>query len=294
MSRVSEILTQNDKPALLIGNGINRFNNNTSSWQDLLGDLAQQLNLNLSREEIGEMSNTEFYDILDLARPLEDRSSLQRQFCDLMKSWEPSDHHTTIVNWARRHHVPIITVNFDENLSKSVDVRYHVGKAFTDWYPWSSYFSDNRVVEPRRSFAIWHAHGMVRYSRSIRLGLRHYMAATRRAHQWIYGGEGALRSVAKPDEQGWKGQGTWLDVLFFSPMMVLGFGLNKDESFMRWLFLERARLYKINPTREAKVWFLDIAEDSNLHRRPFFERIGMEYVNVPNYEEIYENVAWCL
>ncbi len=278
MTTISEILGQRRKPALLIGNGINQFKGSAnSSWKDLLTRLAARYQLDLTPKEMDEMSNTEFFDILDLAKPLEDKSSLQRQFCDLMKSWQPTDHHNTIVGWAQRHQVPIITVNFDENLSKAIDARYVVGKGFTQWYPWSSYFSDREIDDPRSSFAIWHAHGMMRYSQSIRLGLTHYMGAVQRARPWVYHGDEALRRVAasKPGDAQWKGRNTWLDVLIFSPMMIFGFGFNKDENFLRWLFLERARLHKINPDWKARTWFIDTPRSGSLHRKPFFEGLGI-------------------
>ena len=211
-----------------------------------------------------------------------------------MKSWKPSNHHNTIVSWAQRHSAPIITVNFDENLSQAVNAKYYAGKGFTDWYPWSSYFSNREIADPRRSFAIWHAHGMTRYARSIRLGLTHYMGAIQRARPWVYSGEKALRPLAKRGEDGWQGQNTWLDIAFRCPLMIVGFGFNKDESFLRWLFLERARLHKINPDWKTKAWFLDTPQNGSLHRKPFFEGLGMEYVSVPAYSEIYENPTWQL
>ena len=294
MTKISKILDRPRKPALLIGNGINQFKSSaSSSWKDLLGKLAATYDLNLSQKEMDEMSNTEFFDILDLAKPLEDRSSLQRSFCDLMKSWEPSEHHQTIVSWAQRHQAPIITVNFDENLSKAIDAKYIIGKGFTQWYPWSSYFSDQQINDPRTSFAIWHAHGMMRYSQSIRLGLTHYMGAVQRARTWVYRGDNALRGLAaKRGEATWTGQNTWLDVLFFCPLMIFGFGFNKDENFLRWLFLERARLHKINPSWKAETWFIDTPRNGSLHRRPFFEGLGMEYVTVTDYADIYEEAKW--
>jgi len=293
LTKVSEILAQRDKPALLMGNGINQFNNSaSSSWSELLSKLAVANNLRLSPQEMSEMSNTEFFDILDLAKPKEDRSSLQRQFCDLMKSWKPSDHHSNIVSWAQRNSAPIITVNFDENLSKSIGAEYFLGERFTDYYPWSSYFADRRIGDPRQSFAIWHAHGMMRYSRSIRLGLTHYMGAVQRARSWVYHGKESLRALSSRDDEEWQGGSTWLDILFFSPLMIFGFGFNKDETFLRWLFLERARLHKFNPLWKAKTWFLDTPKSGSLHRKPFFEGLGMEYVSVPSYSDIYENPVW--
>ncbi|MCZ4269085.1 hypothetical protein O4H48_14405 [Rhodobacteraceae bacterium G21628-S1] len=288
-----EDIIEKERPALLIGNGINRHNSNaSSSWDELLAELARQYGLKLTKEEASEMSNTEFFDILDLARPKEKRSSLQEEFCSLMKKWEPSDHHAEIVNWARRSQSPIMTVNFDENLSKAAEARFfRRGEHFTHYYPWSSYFSDHEIRDPRSSFAIWHPHGMMRYKTSVRLGLTHYMGSVQRARPWVYKRNG-LRFEAKVSENSWRGSNTWLDVLFFCPIMIFGFGFGKDENFFRWLFLERARLHKLRPNWKAKTWFIDTGDTDRKLRRPFFEGLDMEIVTVPDYSDIYENPVW--
>ena len=282
-----------ERPALLIGNGINRYNSSaSSSWDELLAVIAKKQGLTLTENEASEMSNTEFFDILDLARPKGDRSSLQEEFCNLMAKWVPAEHHAEMVGWARRHRAPIITVNFDENLSKAVDARFfRRGEHFTHYYPWSSYFSDRDIGDPRSSFAIWHAHGMMRYKTSIRLGLTHYMGSVQRARPWVYGRNG-LRANAKTNENSWRGSDTWLEVLFFCPLVLLGFGFGKDENLLRWLFLERARLHKLRPDWMAKTWFVDTGATDLERRRPFLEGLGMEVVTVAEYTDIYENPAW--
>lgn len=295
-SRVSDPLEDvlnRERPALLIGNGINRYNSNaSSSWNELLAALARKQGLILTENDASEMSNTEFFDILDLARPREDRSNLQEEFCNLMANWEPADHHTEIVGWAQRHRAPIITVNFDENLSKAVGARFfRRGEHFTHYYPWSSYFSDREIGAPRTSFAIWHAHGMMRYRTSIRLGLTHYMGSVQRARPWVYNRNG-LRANAKISESSWLGSYTWLEVLFFCPLVLLGFGFGRDENFLRWLFLERARLHKLRPNWKASTWFVDTDAPVRKHQRPFLAGLGMEVVTVPRYADIYENRAW--
>lgn len=281
------------KPALLIGNGINRYNSSAgSSWEGLLSQLARKQRLRLTTGEMAEMSNTEFFDILDLAKPKEDRSSLQREFCDLMSTWKPTDHHSEIVGWARRHDAPIVTVNFDENLSIAIGAKFfRCRSGFTDFYPWSSYFSDREVRDPRSSFAVWHAHGMMRYARSIRLGLTHYMGSVQRARPWVYGPEG-LRAKAKNGVHAWPGSDTWLEVLFFCPLMIFGFGFGKDENFLRWLFLERARLHKLEPRLKAKTWFVEVQSEASAHRQAFFERLGITFVTVSDYSDIYEASTW--
>lgn len=293
MTDFSEIISTRKKPALLIGNGINLFSGiESSTWKHLLGKLARAHNLKLNEDEADEMSNTEFFDILDLAKPSEDKSTLQKEFCELMADWQPRDHHTAIVNWACRHNSPVITVNFDETLSKSIGTSlYRHGRGFTDFYPWNSYFSERPIADPRSSFAIWHAHGMVRYSRSIRLGLTHYMGSVQRARSWLYGDCG-LRALASNGNDSWRGRESWLDIILFCPLVIFGFSFGQDESFMRWLFLERARIHKIRPEWRAKTYFVDTPKNGSLHRKPFFEGLGIEYIAVRQYSDIYSSAAW--
>lgn len=293
MPSLSEILDRPEKPALFIGNGINRHNNDArSSWDELLRGLMRDYGVNFTDDAIREMSNTELFDILDLARPAEDRTSLQAKFCETMKAWRPVKHHRSIVGWAQRHRRPIITVNFDENLSLAANARRQwLGKPSTDYYPWNCYFSDASISNPRSEFAIWHAHGMMHYKRSIRLGLTHYMGSVQRARQWVYGDE-SLRASAKNAEANWRGANGWLEVLFFCPLVIFGFSFSKDENFLRWLFLERARLHKIVPKWKAPTWFVDTPKNGSLHRKPFFEGLQMQYVVVNDYKDIYENPAW--
>lgn len=285
------------KPALLVGNGINQFNMASSSWDALLAKLSAQRNVSFSDDERREMSNTELFDILDLAdRPTAETApdeNLQRLFCESMKDWAPAQHHIDIVEWARRHNSPIITVNFDENLSKAIGAKFWRDKdKFTDFYPWSSYFSEKEITDPKSSFAIWHAHGMMRYPRSIRLGLTHYMGAVQRARSNIIG-KGGLIASETGGIQGWGGEKTWLAVLFYCPLLIFGFGFKQDENFLRWLFLERARFHRRFPTRKVKTWYVTRnASPSAIHRKAFFSKLGMEFVTVDNHADIYEADFW--
>jgi len=81
-------------------------------------------------------------------------------------------------------------------------------------------------------------------------------------------------------------------VFFFCPLILVGFGFGKDENFLRWLFLERARLHKLRPDWAAKTWFVDRGTADEKQRRVFLEGLGMEVVTVPEYSDIYANQAW--
>ena len=294
MKDIADILERHRPPALLLGNGVNRHRNEdeNSSWERLLQVLAGKYDIQLTQDQLKEMSNTEFFDILDLARPFDDRSSLQQDFCNLMKSWTHKGHHEALMSWAKRRSAPVITVNFDEMLSQSIGAQFNRSRTgFTDYYPWSSCFSSGPVTNVRSSFAIWHAHGMAKYPRSIRLGLTHYMGSVERARRLIYGANG-LRSKEVSKAEDWKGSGTWLEAFFFCPIVIIGFGLGKDENFLRWLFLERARLHRIRPEMKTDAWFIVKGSAESDHRVAFLERLGIKMIFTSNYEEIYENSAW--
>lgn len=149
---LKSLLTLNENDvALIIGNGINRYgevSSSTNSWHDLLAKLAEDHLPSELRSVPETVTPTEFYDILELKtyRPRQTpRVSLQAEFCELMGKWLPFDHHKRIVAWAISKRVPILTTNFEEVLSKSVDAcslrHLRDGPGFTRYYPWETYFS---------------------------------------------------------------------------------------------------------------------------------------------------------
>lgn len=313
MASFEEVLNHPQKPALFIGNGINQFEQTGgASWNDLLTRLGEDYGVPLSKEELLRISNTERYDLLDLAKDNADRTSLQQAFCHLMKSWTPTPTHERIVSWAMRHDTPIITVNFDETLSQAVGAELFKltpegqldsqGKlrdrngtlipGFTSYYPWNAYFAKQPVYRPSDGFGIWHAHGMRRYSRSIRLGLTHYMGAAQRARGWIMTSRSSLYSDEKLDRDSWLGGTTWLDIIFSRPIVIFGFGFGMDESFLRWLFIERARFFKRFEHRRQPCWFVEPSGHGSQDRRTFFASLGIEPVFAESYDEMYLNPAW--
>ena len=83
-----------------------------------------------------------------------------------------------------------------------------------------------------------------------------------------------------------------MEILFFCELAIFGFTFGKDENFLRWLFLERARLHKIMPHWKKKTWYVDTPKNGSMHRKPFFEGLGMEYVAVSEYSDIYDDPMW--
>ncbi|TIS98806.1 hypothetical protein [Mesorhizobium sp.] len=70
-----------------------------------------------------------------------------------------------------------------------------------------------------------------------------YMGSVDRARAWMYRGDNSLIRYLQGNSASWRGFHTWLHP-FFSSDIAIGFGFGKDETFLRWLFLERARVFQ--------------------------------------------------
>ncbi|GGX06430.1 hypothetical protein [Undibacterium macrobrachii] len=290
--------------ALLIGNGINRYNSraNTNSWDALLSTLAKSSLPELNGKLPAGISLTEFYDVLELGsrRQLKDPQtstklpSLQQQFCQLMADWKPAVQHQSIARWARHFACPILTTNFEHTLSESVQASAFVTSknAFTDFYPWETYFSNSELDHPCGGFGIWHINGMQKYHRSIRLGLTHYMGSVERARARLH--KGSKRLSAGGAINDWEGANTWLQILFHKPLLIIGLNLAENEVFLRWLLIERAKYYKDFPDRTQAAWYVHTEHEQDLGKLYFLRAVGVDSFCVPDYSSIYDASIWRL
>lgn len=51
----------------------------------------------------------------------------------------------------------------------------------------------------------------------------------------------------------WDGAASWLHIVFNSPLLIFGLGLEENEVFFRWLLIERARYFKKFPIEEKML-----------------------------------------
>lgn len=278
---------QPDRVAFIVGNGINRFNsNNILSWDGLL----QQLWHKVTNEEMyirpGGISLTELYDILELKNN-NSEIDLQKVVSHLLESWTPLYHHQNVVNKIKEWNAPLLTTNFDEVLARtnSLDT-YHL-EWTNDFYPWSTYHSTVELSNPLEGFGIWYINGMRKYSRSIRLGLTHYMGSVERSRRLIHNGDDRLFNGKA--QYNWKGKNTWLHIVFNKELIVFGLGLEENETFLRWLLIERKRYFREFPEREFKSWYLHVNELEKIPegKRLFLESVGFNIVEVDTFERLY-------
>ncbi|MBU8923259.1 MAG: hypothetical protein KOO63_15675 [Bacteroidales bacterium] len=279
--------------ALLIGNGINRHgaNGTTNSWDDLL---VKMWNGHLLRNDLtvpNGISLTEFYDVLDIHNGTSGKEiQLQKEFCSLMKTWIPQDHHRAIVQWAIKFGAPVLTTNFENTLGDAANCQLFrfQQEGFTDFYPWESYYSQKSLESPDSGFGIWHMNGMQKYYRSIRLGLTHYMGSVERARTWIHkGNEGRLFSGK--DMKKWRGANSWLHIIFNKPLAIFGLGLASNEVFLRWLLIERAKYFAKFPERRHPAWFYYDSANPDAGKHLLLESVGVEPIGISDYRELYED-----
>mgnify|MGYP004099252849 FL=1 len=278
------------KFALVIGNGVNRYNSidTNNSWDSMLLSLWGKHVSSSSMTIPQGISLTEFYDALDLNSKSEAKD-LQKEFCNLMADWQPGLHHQAITDWARKKRTPILTTNFEDTLpaTQSLSTKHADSKKFTDFYPWGTYYSENEVHNPSTEFAIWFINGMQKYKRSIRLGLSHYMGSVERARGMFHkGSETRLFSGKNVNE--WRGYQTWLHVIFNNDLIFMGLELNTTEVFLRWLLIERAKYFRKFPERSKSAFFVYSGDDVSKGQRLFLESVGFKLVKETTYDDIYQ------
>ncbi|MFQ3676103.1 MAG: hypothetical protein SNJ64_06145 [Endomicrobiia bacterium] len=292
-NQIKEIIHRNKNDiAFLVGNGVNRFpdNPNALSWDDLLIKLWDKVSLQTLSSRPNGISLTEFYDILELQNTQE--INLQKEVADLMRTWQPLQHHSKIINRIKEIDAPVLTTNFDETLARTIEYKLFrtEQERFTDFYPWSTYHGITQLDLPTDGFAIWYINGMIHYHRSIRLGLSHYMGSVQRARNLLVKDKESLFS--ENNILSWNGYKTWLHIVFNKSLFIFGLGLEENEIFLRWILIERIKYFNKFPNRKHKGWYINKKSnnDTDQGKRFFLEKIGFEVIDVNNYADIYENI----
>jgi hypothetical protein len=237
------------------------------------------------------ISLPEFYDIIELKNTQE--INLQLEVGELMKNWEPQNHHKSITNRIMELNAPILTTNFEQILAKTNNYKlFRTEKeGFTDFYPWTTYHGEIQLDLPSAGFGVWYINGMINYHRSIRLGLSHYMGSVERARNLLHKGNDA-RLFSGKDVNNWNGYKTWLHIVFNKSLFIFGLGLEENETFLRWLLIERIKYFKRFPHRKCKGWYINKRGNDGKDggKKFFLEHVGFEVIEVDDYVDIYENI----
>ena len=283
--------------AFIVGNGINRFPNNPKaiSWDDLLIKLWDKFSFNTITEIPKGISQTEFYDLLDIESSTLSSTNpdIQKEASILLEGWSDKPHHKKFMEKAKQLNAPVLTTNFDLILPNALELIqfYTDKKGFSDYYPWGTYYGDKQLNLPTDGFGIWYINGFIKYHRSIRLGLSHYMGSVEKARTLIHKGDDRKLFSGK-GENNWRGRNSWLHIIFNKSLCIFGLGLEENEVFLRWLLIERAKYFRKFPERKKKGWYVinkpKKIDEKYSGKKYFFEKIGFEVIEVDDYKDIYE------
>jgi hypothetical protein len=279
----------------ILGNGINlHYQKDNVSWYNLLLNLWKA-HADEPMDEIPEgISFIELYDALGLQNVTQSGFStqLQKDVKAKMLNWQPDDAQNLILNKIKSFNAPILTTNFDDLIPKSMKLGAHriPNTSFTDHYPWATYYGNNELNSPLDGFGVWYMNGMVKYHRSIKLGLSEYMGNVERARKMINNNYGYIPS---DKTNPWLKNNTWIDIIFNKSLCIFGLSLDETEVFFRWLLIQRAKFFKRFPKYSHKAWYIMKAEDKNpktVGKKFFLKSVGIEVIEVENYSVLYEDI----
>lgn len=279
--------------AFVIGNGINRYPNTTNalSWDELLIKLWDTVSFQRLTRRPNGISLTEFYDILELENAK--NKNFQKEVANLLGEWDPLFHHRRIVDRIRDLNAPVLTTNFEETLARTFNFRLFrtEQEGFTDFYPWTTYHGINQLNLPTDGFGVWYVNGMINYHRSIRLGLSHYMGSVERARNLLHKGNEESLFLGK-NIANWRGYKTWLHIIFNKSLFVFGLGLEENETFLRWILIERIKYFRRFPERKYNGWYIKTRNrrGTDTGKKFFLERVGFEVIEVDDYSDVYEAI----
>lgn len=291
------LIKQTTQTAFIVGNGINRHAYKSSldtSWSNLLLKTWDGFSFT-TVTEIGQgISFTEFYDILEMeSTPKEIRESIISE----VKTWQPTAYHKGLVNYFQNLDKPILTTNFDfclgnESFNKIIVNHPVLGKGFTDYYPWNVVYTDKSdySIKDIYKFGIWHINGNIEYPRSLKLSLSEYTRQSKRAVELLHSSNSYEDDFYGKNKGNWKGMNTWLHILFNCNVFIFGLGLDQQETFLRWMLIERMKYFRKHKDRKKKGWYICQQDELTDGKRFFLERVGFEIIALKSYEDIYNDL----
>lgn len=296
--KLAEIITAQAVELNLNPNNIQFKTKNLKSYSDTLKKISDDLRRNIN-PDCNDLSDADI--VIRLSNVISNESmrriymnSIKKQIAKNMDEWENSNV-ATLVQYIRDINAPIMTTNYDKILEKSISCKKFIKKKensneyinkrdFSDYYPWNVYYSD----EEKTDFGIWHINGIIDYPRSIKLGLCDYMGCVEKARKMIQGKSVfEIEAFEGKNTDYWSGYNTWLHYIFNKDLFIFGLGLNKDETFLRWLLIQRAK-YSTISQKPVKGWYVD--RNINHGKKMFLEVLGFKVIEINDFKVLYEDI----
>lgn len=289
---VKAIIESEPNLAFIIGNGINKYQNNPTSadWQKILLDFWNNLSTNqLQSGDLDGISLTELFDILSLQTV--DSNEARDEFVNRVNSIAHTDYHDKLQRRLIDINRPVLTTNFDTLLETGLKLRrLETSRKFTAFYPWENYWGRNKLSSPVEGFGIWHVNGMTKYKQSIKLGLSQYTLMAARAKDLLLSRGSSIYTYDGSAGSTWRGINTWFHIIFTCDLLIFGLNLGKEETFMRWLLIERAKFFDKNTGCRRKGWYVCKIDEMTPGKKLFLESVGFQVIELNDYDEIYSEM----
>ena len=276
--------------AFLVGNGINLYNESCDSWKELTKSLVSDVlscfdfdNDSLSYQIVFEIAQTNKDDY-------KNKSAKELIAKKLKKVDETNlETHKKFVEYAHSNNCPILTLNYDNYLVKSVEDEFKCEEKnlsskvkSSGYYRWCSYYSDEPISENEnsllKSFGIWHIHGDMEYPHSIRFGLYDYINIITK----LRNSEEETTMIADD----WQYKKTWCDIFFNTNLIVFGTALAYTEIDLYWLLLRRQQFIKNKKLNYITYYVTDFNKEKDIcSKKVLLEKIGIKVIS-QSFDEI--------
>lgn len=232
-------------------------------------------------------------------------NELKDKVCNKLEGWMLDDNVSNMLTSIFEMNAPILTTNFDLSIKRKMEelfpyqMKYQVLKKgmTSEVFPWSYYYGSSRLSDPCAGFGIWHLHGVASKPQSLCLGLSDYIRITEKAWEKIHKDdffEFETDMFAGKNTNYWKGYRTWLHIIFNKSLLIMGLKLEENETFLRWLLIQRAKYFALFPNRSHKGWYVYAKQEENdinfFGKKVFLEKVGIKMVPVEKYEVMYKDM----
>lgn len=259
-----------EKPAILLGNGINLLSDNRS-WKTLLRNLSEQFQINvrinkekafpLIFEELLFRSIREYQETLDSFK-LQINNELigltNNEYHDRLMKIKCSEYLTTNYDYSLER---VYESNFDRSNRNSRETKYSI-------------YRHNIIGEDNK---IWHIHGELNHGikrdslhESIMIGNEHYGDYHRRVHE-ILKPPGSILAALENERDSWPKR------FFTHDIHIVGLSLDYSETHLWWILNYRARLQKEFGQLPNKIFYHypSFSEERNRSKNELFSALNV-------------------
>ena len=292
-----------ERPAFLVGNGINRADDINFSWKTLLGNLLPKS----SSLTVENLEGLTYPEIAEIALLKQGKDQFKKQFKEEMKQTEGKakeselKNHKNLLDFAKQKHIPILTTNLEKiflTSDKSLEMKWRQQgekNSYDRKFLKNLCFCDENFDgnDIHSTFALWYIHGLYfkkSFDKSFSLT------------NWDYANNISMmkKVVSERQKNDRKGNSSWADIFLDNDLIILGLALDSDEIDLRVFLIEKyiqqqidEKRAKENNEKSEKRTVVYIyrkgheSEDMPDSKRLFFESLGVICVAMEQ-DKIYE------